>query len=101
MLIGAEGRVEDLGDRDVAKVQGLQRLAVGADIDGLCRFRADRGAALEVDAEVQPHDHAHDDRGDHQRDRAAEGQPLPAEEIDLGVVGDEFETESHVWPLKR
>ena len=95
MLIGAEGWVEHLGDGDVAHLQLGQRIAVDADIQLLRAFRADRGAAAEIDPEVQPVHRDEDHRGNHHHDGEAEGQGLVFEEIPIGVFGDETETECH------
>ena len=60
-------------------------------------FGADRGAAFEIDAEVQP-----DHRPDHQcemvsSDRTAKGQLLVFEEIEIGLFGCQSQT--HVIAL--
>ncbi len=96
MLVGAEGRVEHFGDRDIAKVQGRHCLAVAADIEDLGGFGADRGPAPEVDAEVQAHDQNQHDRGKGCCDRKAEGQPLPAEEVVVGLFGNDAQTPGHI-----
>ena len=95
MLFGAETGVEHLGDQDVGQTQPVQRLTVIADLEIGRAFGADRGAALEVDAEIQPHHQHGDQRQHHGRRRNAEGQPLPAEEVEMSLVRNKLQTECH------
>ena len=98
VLIRTEAGIIDLGDGHVAQIQRLQGLAIDPHIDRLSRFGADRGAALEVYAEIQPEDQQRHDRQQRQGRRDAEGQHLPAEKVDLRLVRNQFQTESHVTP---
>ena len=95
MLVLGEIRVEDLGDRHIAQGQALQRLAIGPHIHRHGRLRADRGPALEVDPVIQPHHRPCDDGQHRQEQRPAEGQPLPAEEVEIRLVGCQLETPCH------
>src|SRR5690606_19372086 len=56
-----------------------------------------RGAAGEVQAEVEAVDGDLHDRGDHQQQHEADRDPAPPHEVDAGLGGDEFQREkSHV-----
>ncbi len=86
VLVRPEGRVKHFGDRHVAQVQRHEGSAISADIDPRRAFRADRRAAAEIDAEIQPHDRDDDHRGNHRHDRGAKGRLRIAKEVDVGCI---------------
>ena len=54
ILILAKCRVKNLGNRHIPKVKRRKRVTIGANIDRLARFRADRRPTLKINPKIKP-----------------------------------------------
>jgi hypothetical protein len=69
---------------------GMMARAVGGHIDGLARLCPDRGAAAEIDAEIQPDQKESRHRQPPSSPSTAKGDPPAAEEIERRSEGTSF-----------
>ena len=96
-LVGAV--IAKFGDRRLADCKRVHLAAQILDVDRLGEGHADHLPAGEIDAQVEPAIGGEAERQDRGDRRQHHRQVAPAHEVEVGMVGDEFE-QLHVPGLK-